>query len=278
MNSGQRIPTDQLVLLDLDGTLYDSGNAVEGAAEAVSALRAAGHTLRFFTNTDSQVGAALVARLHDYGLPVGADELFTPVVAARHILGGAADVRALLLVNDDVGAELAPVCTVQPWDRAQDATHVVVGDFRDRLSYVALDAAFRAVRAGAQLLALQKGRYFRAADGVHLDTGAVVAAIEYAAQTPSRLLGKPSADFLALALASVPTAFAPDQVWLVGDDRSTDILMGNAAGMVTVQPRTGKYADQAGRRDANLASPTYVIESIAALPDLIAKTIARTKG
>jgi ribonucleotide monophosphatase NagD (HAD superfamily) len=95
-----------------------------------------------------------------------------------------------LLVNEDVGAELASVCTVQPWDRAQESTHVVVGDFRDGLSYLALDAAFRAVRAGAQLLALQKSRYFRTADGVHLDTGAVVAAIGYAAQTPARVLGK----------------------------------------------------------------------------------------
>jgi ribonucleotide monophosphatase NagD (HAD superfamily) len=223
--------------------------------------------VRFFTNTDSLAAASLLSRLQGYRLPVGAAELFTPVVAARNILAGSVDARALLLVNDQVGGELASACAVQPWERAEDATHVVIGDFRDGLSYVALDAAFRAVRAGAQLLALQMGRYFRAADGVHLDTGAVVAAVEYAADVPARVLGKPSPEFLALALASVPLTFAPDQVWVVGDDRATDIAMGNAAGMVTAQPRTGKYADQAERRD--LAVPRHVIDSISALPGLI---------
>jgi hypothetical protein len=38
-----------LVLLDLDGTLYQAGTPVPGAVEAVKRLRAAGHTLRFFT-------------------------------------------------------------------------------------------------------------------------------------------------------------------------------------------------------------------------------------
>ncbi len=40
-----------LVLLDLDGTLYEAGTPVPGAAKAVERLRADGHVLRFFTKT-----------------------------------------------------------------------------------------------------------------------------------------------------------------------------------------------------------------------------------
>jgi ribonucleotide monophosphatase NagD (HAD superfamily) len=63
-----------------------------------------------------------------------------------------------------------------------------------------LDAAFRAVRGGAVLLALQASRYFRAQDGPHLDTGAVVAAVEYAAKAKATVLGKPSREFLDAAV------------------------------------------------------------------------------
>ena len=78
--------TAQLVLLDLDGTLYEAGRAVPGASQALGRMRAAGHTLRYFTNTDSQATLALLAWLRGIGLAIDARELFTPVGAARQVL------------------------------------------------------------------------------------------------------------------------------------------------------------------------------------------------
>jgi ribonucleotide monophosphatase NagD (HAD superfamily) len=146
---------------------------------------------------------------------------------------------------------------------APGVTHVVVGDCADRLGYPMLDAAFRAVRGGAELLALQRGRYYRGSDGDHLDTGAVVAAIEYAAETTARLLGKPSPDFVRLAANPVDMA----DVIVVGDDRGTDVAMARATGARSVQVRTGKYEDQRERDDLPVAD--RVINSIADLPGLL---------
>ena len=39
------------VLLDLDGTVYESGAAIPGAREAIDAIRLAGLPVRFATNT-----------------------------------------------------------------------------------------------------------------------------------------------------------------------------------------------------------------------------------
>jgi HAD superfamily hydrolase (TIGR01458 family) len=256
-----------LVLLDLDGTLYQAGTPVPGAVAAVKQLRAAGHTLRFFTNTDSQATAALLDRVRGFGFDVEEGELFTPVVAARRILAGCPGARSLSLVSDTVLEELSDACASVRYEEADRASHVVIGDFRDGLSYSALDAAFRAVRGGATLLALQAGRYFRAQDGPHLDTGAVVAAVEYAAEVKARVLGKPSEEFLAAAVDSVPERFPVTDTWVVGDDRSTDIAMAVRAGMRSVQPRTGKHDDQASRAD--LPAPEYVVESVAELPGLL---------
>lgn len=259
--------TAQLVLLDLDGTLYETGKPVPGAAEAVTRMRADGHLLRFFTNTDSLATHALLERVRGLGFEVEDDELFTPVVAAGRVLGASGDSRALALVSPAVSDELSATCEILPLDRAEQASHVVVGDFRDGLSYAALDAAYRAVHHGARLVALQAGRYFRAQDGPHLDTGAIVAAVEYAAEVSATVLGKPSAEFLRQAIASVPGEFPPAATWVVGDDRSTDIAMAVRAGLRSVQPRTGKHNDQAKRDD--LPVPGYVVDSVAEMPSLL---------
>jgi ribonucleotide monophosphatase NagD (HAD superfamily) len=79
------------------------------------------------------------------------------------------------------------------------------------------------------------------------------------------VLGKPAADFFALAARSAAVPIAGCLV--VGDDASTDIAGGNAAEARTVQVRTGKYADQAG--SAGLPIPSATIDSIADLPSLV---------
>jgi HAD superfamily hydrolase (TIGR01458 family) len=256
------------ILCDLDGTIYASGGTVDGAAEAISRLRERGCVIRFLTNTDSRPEASVVSDLHARGIDVRADELFTPVTAARrHLAAAGSAVNVLPVVSGVLRATFAPF--VRPGDHP--VTHVIVGDARDTLSYPLLDAAFRALQAGAELVALQRGRYAKRADGDHLDTGAIVAALEYASGSTAVLLGKPSQDFLRLAAESAGAD--PHEVWIVGDDATTDIAMGNAARATTVQVRTGKYPDQAVERTTIRAA--YEIDTIASLPELVAAASGR---
>ncbi|MGW4894280.1 HAD-IIA family hydrolase [Kitasatospora sp. NPDC004240] len=253
------------VLLDLEGTLYARGRVIEGAAAAVEELRGLGVGLRFLTNTDSKPAAVIREELAGYGLAVPAEELFTPVVAAQQLLAAAPGARAYPLVSKALLGELPGLAQEPPY------THVLIGDCRDVLDYPALDGAFRAVRDGAELLALQRGRYFKRADGDHLDTGAVVAAVEYAAGATARVLGKPATDFFELAARSLGVPVGACLV--VGDDASTDVAGGEAAGLRTVQVRTGKYADQ--RAEGLTGRADHEIDSVAALPALVAGLMAR---
>ncbi|MFJ7271064.1 HAD-IIA family hydrolase [Streptomyces sp. NPDC099050] len=251
------------VLLDLEGTLYARGAVIEGAVEAVAALRGLGVGLRFLTNTDSKPADRIRTELAEYGLIVAADELFTPVVAAAQLLT-AAGARTYPLVSGELRALLPTLAAEPPY------THVLIGDCRDTLDYSALDGAFRAVRGGAELLALQSGRYFKRDDGDHLDTGAVVAAVAYASGVTARVLGKPATDFFELAARSLDVPVASCVV--VGDDATTDIAGGLAAGLRTVQVRTGKYADQ--RAEGLTGRATHEIASVAGLPALIRELVA----
>ncbi|MCT9008511.1 HAD-IIA family hydrolase [Streptomyces rhizosphaerihabitans] len=257
------VTSPRSVLLDLDGTLHAKGARIPGSAEAVAELRELGFALRFLTNTDSRPAEDILAALADRGLDVREEELFTPVLAARAYLTGTPDARVYPLVSRALRAGFGT-------PDGGPYTHVLVGDCRDTLDYPALDGAFRALRTGAELVALQRGRYFKSADGDHIDTGGVVAALEYAAGVSARVLGKPSADFFALAAASLSTD--PDGCVVVGDDATTDIAGGRAAGLRTVQVRTGKYADQLAEGSHREAD--HVVDSVADVPALLRELTA----
>lgn len=258
--------TPHLLLLDLDGTLYQGPELIDGAIEALDALRADGHVVRFLTNTDSQSTGRMLAALAERGLPVAAEELFTSVTATEAMLLSAGEVGVLPVTNGDVRAQLAVRFRLTDGEDG-DATHVVVGDVRGELSYPLLDTAFAALHRGARLIALQRGRFFLSGGRPHLDTGAVVAALEYVADVKAVVAGKPNPMFLDLAVASTGRRFPADRIRVVGDDATSDIAMARAAGVPGILVRTGKYERQ--RALPGLPEPDHCIASIAELPALL---------
>jgi len=93
-----------------------------------------------------------------------------------------------------------------------------------------------------------------------------LAALEYAAGTTARVLGKPDRAFFDMALASI--GLAAGEVVMVGDDIDADIGGAQSAGLRAVQVETGKYS--ARDRDHRSITPDARIATIADLPDLLA--------
>jgi HAD superfamily hydrolase (TIGR01458 family) len=250
----------ETVLLDLDGTLYVGSQIVPGASEAVRWLRDQGLTLRFTTNTDSITPAALADRLTRLGFETSEEELVTPVAVAARLFASADEVRVLAVAADGVRQLLAG-CLAGP---NQPATHVLVADPSYGATYDDLDAAFRAVRDGAELVATHVNRVARRDDGEHLDTGGWVRLLEYATGATARVLGKPSPEFFTAPLDALGRT--PQTALVVGDDLAADIGGGQAVGAATVLVRSGKGdRPQPGAE----AKPDAVIDTIADLPGLL---------
>jgi HAD superfamily hydrolase (TIGR01458 family) len=247
----------RLVLIDLDGTLYMGSRVIPGGAGAVRSLRQRGLTVRFTTNTDSVAPESVVTRLVSMGIDCAPGDVLSPVVLARHLLDGTADSRALVVASDDVRAALG----VRAINSNERVTHVIVADPSYGAGYAELDRAFRALRAGAQLVAMQMGRWVRRDDGEHLDTGGWVRLLEYAAEVDALVLGKPSAEFFRLAAAAAGAE--PAHTVVVGDDRASDIAGGIAAGCHTILVRTGKGDAARG------PEPERTVDSIADVYDEI---------
>jgi HAD superfamily hydrolase (TIGR01458 family) len=249
------------ILLDVDGVFHVSGEPIAGGADAVSRLRAAGHRLRFVTNSTTRARSTLAEELRSMGIELDDEELQTTPRAAATVLAGR---RVLALTMHAIVGELEGVELV-----GEDAEAVLVGGADETpetnlvFSYMNLARAFHELEGGAQLYSLHKNRWWQTKHGPLLDAGAFVAGLEYAADTEAIVLGKPSTAYFEAALQALDAD--PNMTWMVGDDIDSDIGGAQGHGMRTVLVRTGKFRPDAV--EAGRVRPDGIISSIAQLPD-----------
>ena len=250
------------VLLDLDGVVYVGDEPVPGAAEVVEWLEREGIPYRYLTNTTSRPRRAIVDKLTGMGIAATEDRILTPAVAAAAWLRRHEVEHPALFVPDVTATEFAGLDPL-PGGAEDGAGAVVVGDLGEGWDFATLNRAFRLLTSGAEptLIALGLTRYWRADDGLRLDAGPFVRALEYAAGRSAIVLGKPDPAFYATAVDDLD--LEPGQVVMVGDDIRTDVEGAQRAGLSGVLVRTGKFSpsDLAGD-----VSPDAVIDSIADLP------------
>ncbi|RYP80694.1 TIGR01458 family HAD-type hydrolase [Nocardioides guangzhouensis] len=250
------------LLLDLDGVVHVGDAPVPGAADAVAWLRREGVPHLFLTNTTSRPRSAIVDRLRRMGVDADTDRVLTPAVAALDWLRAHGRRRPALFVPEATGAELADLDPLPP-GATEGAEAVVVGDLGTGWDFPTLNRAFRLLAADPDvpLVALGLTRYWRAEDGLRLDAGPYVRALEYAVGREAVVLGKPDQAFYAAATAAL--GLAPYDVAMVGDDVRTDVGGAQQAGLAGVLVRTGKF------RETDLAGdvvPDAVLDSLADLP------------
>jgi HAD superfamily hydrolase (TIGR01458 family) len=140
-----------------------------------------------------------------------------------------------------------------------------MGDLGAAFGYDVLNHAFRQVMDGADLIALQKNRYWMRADGLSLDAGPFVAAIEFATNQEAYVVGKPARGFFDQVLADV--GVSPAAAAMIGDDVESDIGGALRAGLAAILVRTGKYREESVRESG--IEPTEVVDSIADVPRLL---------
>jgi phospholysine phosphohistidine inorganic pyrophosphate phosphatase len=255
------------VLLDLDGVVYVGDEAVPGAAEAVARLDADGVPFRFLTNTTSRPRSAIVEKLARLGIRADAAHLLTPAVAAADWLRRERVERPALFVPDATAEEFAGF---EPLAASVDegAGAVVLGDLGEGWDFATLNRAFRLLMSNpaAPLVALGLTRYWRAPDGLRLDVGGYVRALEYATGREAVVLGKPDPAFYGAAVAALGVDRA--DVVMVGDDLRTDVEGAQRAGIAGVLVRTGKFTPADLEGDIR---PDAVLDSIADLPAWLAE-------
>jgi HAD superfamily hydrolase (TIGR01458 family) len=249
-------------LIDLDGVLYVGDNAIEGAKETIGLLRKQKYQYRFVSNSTRRCRKTIVERLSTMGFVIAEEEVITPSVAANAYMKNTGKKNGFLLVADDAEKDFDRRC---PGTCGEKIDCVIIGDAGDRITYNNLNAAFRYLMNGAELIALEKDRYWMASDGLSLSAGPFVTALEFATGKKATLIGKPSKAFFDRALHEL--GLKPGQVAMIGDDILTDVGGAHHIGMKSILVKTGKY--QEDMVNNAVIQPTYCIDSLAHLFEIL---------
>lgn len=249
------------LLIDLDGTVYQSGELVPGAAEAVQDLRGRCPYL-FTTNTSRRCRRDVAADLQAMGLPVSESEIFTAPVAAAGWLSSVGLRKVQLLVPESTRADFEGFTIT---DRDPEA--VLVGDMGESFTFTLLNGTFQNLLSGARLVAIHRNRFWLPAGEPVLDAGPFVAALEYATGQRATLVGKPAPAFFDAAAARL--GVPRELLAVVGDDLESDVKGGRAAGLATFQVRTGKFDEAAWEGAGPDERPDGVLASIADVASLV---------
>ena len=249
------------ILFDLDGVLYVGDDMVAGAADTLEWVRSRGIPHLFVTNTTSRPRAALCAKLSAMGISVDAEQILTPPVAAARWLKTNADGPVALFVADATRVEFEEL-PLWDGDTQQPVAAVVLGDLGKGWDFERLNTAFLLLmqQPAPVLAALGMTRYWKAPEGLRLDAGPFVAALEYAAGVRAVVLGKPAPAFFHSGAEML--GLNHGELLMIGDDIRSDVNAAQDAGLKGLLVKTGKYRPQ--DLEGNVA-PDAVLASVAEL-------------
>jgi len=232
-------------IFDIDGTLaladkrLSGYQALPGACDLLALLRHRGLPYLGFTNGSTKTPLQLSQALTQIGIDLDERHTMTPVSVAIDLFQRRGYKRLLVLGGEGVWKPLveAGFDAVRSPERADDAEAVLIGWHPD-FALADLDAACRAVWAGAALYTVSKAACVASREGRTLGiSGALAAAVRSITGKSAVVVGKPSAQ--ALACASARLGVKPAQTAIVGDDISLENAMALRGGAMSVGVHTG---------------------------------------
>lgn len=241
--------------LDLDGVVWLDDDPIEGAAESVARLRAAGEEVVFCTNLSSRPVAEMEAKLARHGIPAEGDVLTSAMAAARLVQPGE---RVLVCAGPGVIEALERRGATPVRDGPADA--VVVGLHLD-FDYGRLEAASTAVRGGARLIGTNADPTYPTPRGPIPGGGSILAAVATASGVDPEVAGKPHQP-----MADLVRERLGDGGTVVGDRPDTDGALATRLGYRFVLVLSGSTAAEG----AGSAGADVVADDLASAVDQLA--------
>lgn len=247
------------LLFDMDGVLYRGRRALPGARALLETLQRDGTPFALVTNNSTRSPRQYVRHLAAMGMHVPAERIVTSSVGTVAYLRTIARPGSRVLV---VGERALRAAVVRAgFTLSSDRASVVIVGLDRRVTYKKLAQALAALNRGAAFIATNPDPMLPTERGLLPGAGSIVAALRYASGREPVVIGKPDPRLLREAMKRAGSR--PEQTAMVGDQRSTDIAAGRAAGTFNILVLTGVDANRrAGRDDAR---PDLIVPDLQAL-------------
>ena len=251
-----------VALLDLDGTVYLSGAAIPGAAEALRKADAAGMRLAYVTNNASRTPAAIAALLTGMGIPAAARDVVTSAQAAARMLAERLPAGAPVLVVGGSGLRVAlRESGLRPVSTAAEQPRAVVQGYAPDITYSLLEQGGLAVAAGALFVASNADLTLPSRHGIQPGNGSFIQVIATATGVTPLVAGKPEPP---LHHESVLRTGAKRPL-VVGDRLDTDIESAQRVDTDSLLVLTGVTSPAQAILAPPMQRPTYLAEDLAGL-------------
>jgi HAD superfamily hydrolase (TIGR01450 family) len=253
-------------VFDIDGTLVhrtgpEEVHAIAGARDVLDRVAASGRPFAVFTNGSHVPPDTFAGQLRTAGLPVGDEQVITPLCSVRAYLERLGRARVLPIATEPARTYLAASGVHLVDSAPADAVFVA---HPARADFDELERAARAVLAGARLLTGSYVPAYAGANGPVLSRGAMLtAAIAKASSARPVVVGKPSR--AAVRELSRRLGVPSQEVAVVGDDFGLDVALGRLGGSTTVLVRSGMSASLDLARIPERRRPDHTIGSVAEL-------------
>ncbi|MDP6345125.1 MAG: HAD-IIA family hydrolase [Alphaproteobacteria bacterium] len=221
------------LILDMDGVLYRGPEPIPGAAEAVSALRAAGIGIVALTNNARAAADDYADRLAGMGIDLPAGNIITSGQATARYLKEQAEAPAVFVAGSPALRQEVLAAGATESERPD----FVVAGVDLEMPLAALAEAVRHLDAGARLIASNPDRRVPGAQGFEPEAGAVQAFLEAASGQTAVVPGKPNRLIFEMALERLGRR--RQAVAVVGDSPDTNIAGANGAGLRSVLLASG---------------------------------------
>jgi HAD superfamily hydrolase (TIGR01450 family) len=219
----------ELVIFDIDGVLCSESQAHPEANDVLGKLRALNKKIAYLSNDASATGALRAAELRNLGIDVDARTVFTGLTLASRFLEKRGNPPTLFLgCENHLREEFPHVRLVN----SSAAAIVLIGDFFEEYNSAKLAMAYSALRSKADLVAIQKNRFWSNSRLPRIDMGFWVAGLEFCSERKAVVLGKPSRFAYDELLASL--GVSPKMALMVSDSIEHDLVTARELGIATV--------------------------------------------
>lgn len=242
-------------IIDLDGTLYHQNVPIPHADTFIHYLTAQHRSFVLFTNSPERTPRQLTEKLQKMGIQVPSENIITTGCIALDYFSSEKDSASIYILGAD---SLKQRFIQSGYHVAEDgdahADYVLCG-FSQTITFSELTAACRHIWNGAKLVSTNSDPSIPTENGLIPHTGSYNAFIEYTTGVKAVQLGKPGSyayGYLKRYLHS-----SAEELCIIGDSLSTDMLFGKRNGISSYLVLTGLSNKEAASKNANLFDKSF---------------------
>ena len=250
------------IMIDMDGTIYKGGNVIPGATDFIEFLTKEKIPFVFLTNNSSHTREYYSQKLRKMGFKVNDKSILTSTIATvRFIKERRAGKKVYVIATPEVTKEIEDL-GIKSIDNEPD---IVLLTFDRTITFDKINKAYHCIMKGAELIATHPDDLCPMEEHYDVDIGQFIHLLAYLTGTSPVIIGKPS--MLMIEMAAGEMGVDKQHTMMVGDRIYTDMKMAENAGITSVLVLTGeaKMSDL----DEKMESPTYIVESVADMPELL---------